>query len=121
MSQERILKALKRLGLSQTEADIYLFLANNGPQKTARIAADLRSKDQQLNVNLEKLRTIGVVNSTRDHSALFYALPFEKTLEILVKETLKRAQTVEQKKGKLLSEWRNLIEESETSKSVHKC
>ncbi len=114
MSQERILKALKSLGLSQVEADVYLFLANNGPQKTTKIMADLKLQEQQISDSLEKLTNRGVINFTREHSALFYALPFEKALEVLVEKHLDRAQAVERKKGMLLSEWKNLTTDSTT-------
>ncbi len=112
MSQERILNALKSLGLSQIEADVYLFLANNGPQKTTKIMADLKLQEQQISDSLERLTNRGVINLTQEHSALFYALPFEKALEILVKERLKRAQTIEEKKSRILSEWKDMIADS---------
>ena len=38
MSHERVLKALMSLGLSRTDAEVYVFLATKGPQKARNIA-----------------------------------------------------------------------------------
>lgn len=76
-----MLKALRNLGLSQTDAEVYIFLANEGPQKTEKIAEELKLQEQSLYQSLESLRNKGVVNSTHEYSAFFYALPFDKALE----------------------------------------
>ena len=111
MSQQRVLKALINLGLSQIDADVYVFLANSGPQKTEKIAEELQLQEQTLYHSLENLANKGVVNSTHEHLALFYALPFDKALEILVKEQLKQAQVMEQNKDEILSKWKNMTKD----------
>lgn len=104
-----MLKALTSLGLSEMDANVYTFLAINGPQKTANIAEELRLQQQPLYQTLENLQSKGVVNSTREHSTLFYALPFDRALELLIDAYLKDALSLEQDKNELLSKWRALI------------
>src|SRR4030066_1555577 len=100
------------LGLSQIDAQVYVFLANKGPQKKEKIAEELKLQELPIYQSLESLRSKGVVNSTHEHSVLFYALPFNKALEQLVKEHLKEAQVVEQNKDEILSKLHTVVKDS---------
>jgi len=112
LSQQRVLKALKNLGLSQTDAEVYIFLANRGPQNTENLAGALKLHEETLFHSLESLRVKGVVNSTNRHAALFYALPFDKALELLVKEHSKQAQVIEANKDEILCKWKKMAKGS---------
>ena len=100
------------LGLSQIDAQVYVFLANKGPQKTEKIAEELKLKELRIYHSLDSLKSKGVVKSTHEDSVLFYALPLNKALEKLVKEHLKEAQVVEQNKDEILSKWKTIIKDS---------
>jgi sugar-specific transcriptional regulator TrmB len=109
MSHERVLKALVGLGLSEMEAEVYVFLAKTGPQKATSIAAALKMYEQQLSRSLKSLREKGIVNATLEHPSQFSAIPFDKALDLLVKAHLEETQSIEQNKEEILSQWHSMI------------
>ncbi len=112
MSQQRILKALTSLGLSQIDAEVYLYLASKGPQRTERIAEELNLQNSTLNDILQSLTAKGIVNSIDERVHLFYSLPFHEALELLVVERLEKAKVVEQNRNEILTKWKNLLQNS---------
>jgi sugar-specific transcriptional regulator TrmB len=111
LSQKRILKALASLGLSQVEAEVYVHLAEKGPQKTQIIMQELNLQEPSLNNILESLMIKRLVYSTDKNFHMNHALPFDKALELLVSEHLKKAKIVEQNKDEILSKWQSLLKE----------
>jgi sugar-specific transcriptional regulator TrmB len=97
------------LGLSQRDAEVYVFLAKEGPQKARNIAEALKVYKQQLYCSLKNLRDKSIVNATLKHPAEFSAIPFDKALDLLVKAHLKETQSIEQDKEEILSQWRSMI------------
>jgi len=97
------------LGLSQIDAQVYVFLAKKGPQRAENIGDALKLQEQLLFQSLESLQRKGVVNSAIASSALFFALPFDKALELLVKAHLKETQNIEQNKDEILSRWKSMV------------
>ena len=97
------------------DANVYIFLAIKGPKKTENIAEELKLQQQLLHQTLESLQSKGVVNSTREHSALFYALPFDNALELLIDSYLRDAHSIEQDKNEILSKWHTMIKENKRS------
>jgi sugar-specific transcriptional regulator TrmB len=104
-----VLKALVKLGLSQTDAEVYVFLATKGPQKAREVANALKMHKRQLYRSLKKLQNKGIVSSTAEHPARFSAVPFEKVLDLLLKAKLGEAQRIEQNKEEILSKWQSMI------------
>ena len=115
MSLERVLKALTKLGLSQREAEVYVYLATKGPQKAGNIAETLKLNKQHLCSILKSLQNKRIVNVTREYSAQFSALPFETALDILAEAKRKEAQSIEENKEEILSHWRSMTPRNATS------
>ena len=111
MSLERIFKALLRLGLSQTDARVYIHLATKGPAKARIISYDLKMNKQQLYRSLKNLKIKNIIKSNLEHPALFIAVPFENALKILIKIKEEQAGKIEEKKDGLLSIWESITEE----------
>ena len=111
MSHERVLKALVKLGLSESEAEVYVFLAKTGPQKGKNIAEALKLYKQQLYRSLKRLQTKELVSATLERPSQFSAIPFDKALDLLVKAHLKEARDVEQDKEEILSQWHVMLKE----------
>jgi sugar-specific transcriptional regulator TrmB len=97
------------LGLSRKEAEIYVYLATNGPREAENIAENLRLNRQQVSSSLKSLQKRKIVISTLDHSTQFSALSFRKTMTLLVKAKKEGAQHIEQNKEELLSEWHSMV------------
>lgn len=109
MSLERVLKALTKLGLSQREAEVYIYLATKGPQKAGNIAETLNLNKQYLCFTLKSLKNKRVVNATLEYSAQFSALPFKKALDLLAETRRKEAQHIEENKEEIIANWRSMI------------
>ena len=106
MSLERIFKALQKLGFSETDVRVYIFLATNEPNIARNIADALKINKQQIYLSLKRLQAKEIVNSTNEHPATFSALPFEKALDKLINVKTEEVQNIEQNKEELLAAWR---------------
>jgi sugar-specific transcriptional regulator TrmB len=115
MSMERVLNALTKLGLTQREAKVYIYLASKGPQRAENIAETLHLNKQQLYFTLKCLQNKRIVNAAREYSAQFSALPFETALDLLAEAQRKEAQRIEENKEEILAHWRNVIPRNATS------
>jgi predicted DNA-binding transcriptional regulator len=117
LSQERVIRALVGLGLSQTDAQIYIYLATMGPKKIEDIMKELQLQDHLLRTSLENLRNKKIVNPTLEHSIFFQALPFEKALELLVQANMVTTRNIERNKAKILSKWETIIKYDKSTNS----
>jgi sugar-specific transcriptional regulator TrmB len=108
VSLERVLKALSKLGLTQREAEVYVYLATKGPQKAGNIAETLKLSKQYLCSTLKSLQNKRIINVTLKYSAQFNALPFETALDLLAEAQRKEAQHIEENKEEILSHWRSM-------------
>ena len=102
-SLKRIIKALIRLGLSRLEAEVYFYIANNGPQKAVSLAKDLNVNKSTIYASLRNLQTKELVTKDR---TMFSALPFEEALELLIKMNKEQTRFLHESKKELLSSWR---------------
>ena len=73
MNHQRVLSALVKLGLSTTDAQVYIHLAIEGPQKASNIAETLNLQEQQLYKVLENLKNKGIIDYTFENITLFFA------------------------------------------------
>jgi sugar-specific transcriptional regulator TrmB len=115
LSEETVLNTLVSFGLSQIEAQIYIFLAKKGAQKGRDIRKALKITKQQLYPSLRNLQNKGIVSSTIEHPARFSALPFEKVLDLFIEAKVEETQRLQQSKDEILSKWQTFdIAETDT-------
>ena len=108
MSQEQILKTLTGFGLTQTEAEVYVFLAKKGAQKGIDIRKSLKLTKEQLYSSLRNMKSKGIISSTLEHPARFSALPFEKVLDLFIKAQMEETRRLQKSKEEILSNWQSL-------------
>jgi len=111
LSLKQVLETLADFKLRPSDANIYVFLAKNGPHKGKDLCSALNMPKHRLYQCLRKLEDSGVVNATPERPALFSAVPLEKVLDILVKKKLEEAQRTQQSRDEALSHWQALINE----------
>ncbi len=111
MNPHRVLNALVRLGLSKTDAKVYIYLASGGPQDVENIAEALRIQKDLLRKALENLKNKRIVTFASEQSTLFFALPFNKALDLLVKKQVKEMREIEMNKDKVLSKWNAILKD----------
>jgi len=85
LSLERVFKALVSLGLSETDARVYIFLALKDPKKAGSIVGSLKINKQQIILGLKNLQNKGIITPIPEKQNAFSAIPFEEALELLIK------------------------------------
>lgn len=95
-------------GLTQIEADIYVFLAKKGTKKGLDIRNALKLTKEQIYTSLKNMKIKGIISSTIEHPARFNALPFEKVLDLFIKTKMEETQRLQQTKDEILANWENL-------------
>jgi sugar-specific transcriptional regulator TrmB len=103
-----MIKTLISLGLSQMDAEVYVFLSTSGPQNGRSIAAALKLYKQQLYRSLKRLQIKGVVNSSHRHPAVFSAISFERVLDLILVVKKEEADILQESREELLSRWRDI-------------
>lgn len=102
------------LGLSQREAEVYVYLASNGPQKAGNIAETLKLNKQHLQFTLKGLQNKRIIKATLKYSVQFSALPFEKALDLLAEAKRKETQRIEENKDELIAHWLSMIQRNDS-------
>ncbi len=115
MSLERIFKALVSLGLSQTDARVYIYLATKGPKKARDIINNLTINKRQIYRSLKRLQNKAVIIANDEHPAEFSALPFEEVLDLLIKIKKEQAQAVHETKKEILSSWLTMMKKTSSN------
>ena len=112
MSKEWTLKTLESLGLKHLDAEVYVYLAQNDPQKARDITEALETYKRQLYRSLKNLQHKGMVSASQERPARFSAVSFDKVLNLFIKANMEEAQRVEENKEQILSMWRSKILET---------
>jgi sugar-specific transcriptional regulator TrmB len=103
-----MLKTLVNLGFTETDAQVYVYLATEGPRKASDIAEALRIYKRQLYRRLKGLQSKGIINASSEYPARFSAVLFERVLDLLIQAKKEQQQALQESKEELLSTWRTL-------------
>ena len=111
LSLERVITAIMGLGLSEFDAQVYVFLALNGPQNAKQIITMMKQSKQQIYRSLKRLEKNNVVLASREFPAVFSADSFEKVLDLLSIKKEGQAEALEKLRTDLLNSWQRIIAE----------
>jgi sugar-specific transcriptional regulator TrmB len=111
-----VLETLVSFGLNQLDAKVYVFLAKNGPHKGKDLCNALTMPKHQIYQCLRNLEDKGIVSANSERPALFFAVSFERALDLLVKAKLEEAQHTQQDKDEALSYWKFMIDAESNQK-----
>jgi sugar-specific transcriptional regulator TrmB len=103
LGEETIKKVLKNSGLTEKEAEVYIFLAKREALKSGEIAKLMKKDKAQVFRILKSLQTKGLVESTLEFPTRFTAVPFEIVLESSIKAKQEEVAFIEKAKKDLLS------------------
>ena len=104
-----MLKTLESLGLRRLEAEVYVYLTQNDPQKAQEIAQALETYWRQLYRSLKILQRQGMVNASQERPARFSAVAFDKVLDHFIEANREEALSIEENREQILSIWRTKI------------
>ena len=108
MSKRIIKKALKDFGLTEKEAEIYIFLAKHGVLTGGEISKQTKMHRPIVYRILKSLQKKGVVESTLESPIRFSSVPFEKVLDENIRVKYEEATLLEKAKNGLLSDWKKV-------------
>lgn len=103
MSLERIQRALKNLGLTNIEAEIYVHIARNGPQTVIELDNALNYSKNQIYRSLKTITAKKLINKTEK---TYSALPFKEALELLIRREKEKTEFMNESKKELLINWK---------------
>jgi sugar-specific transcriptional regulator TrmB len=110
LSIETIHQTLVKLGFTETEAKVYVQLAKEGSQGSRDIAKGLNLNTRQIYNNLKKMQVKGFIENVNKCQNTFSAVPFEKVLDMLIKEDLEKAKYVMKNMRELLVSWSSMTD-----------
>jgi sugar-specific transcriptional regulator TrmB len=116
MSEKRIIKALKGLGLSNIDTKVYIFIAKEGPHRMEKIALALNLPEEKVDRSLKELQSISIVKASIDRPLDFMALPFEEVIDLFIEVKKEQAKVMQESREELLSSWKKAIKK-ETANS----
>jgi sugar-specific transcriptional regulator TrmB len=112
LSLERVFKALVSLGLSEIDARVYIYFALKGSENSKTIVKDLKINQQQILQSLKNLQKKDIISQDKKNKTRFIALPFEKTLKLLIRKEKEQTKTFQEN---LLQKWNTLIKKNSTN------
>ena len=109
MTLERILDKLLKMGFTENEARIYIYLAKEGPCEAEELATTLKLTRPELNHCLNSLKAKCIITSVRQRPPLFYAVSFKKLLELYMRGNREQVKMLQENKKHLLTIWKTMI------------
>ena len=108
MGTEKVQKVLKSLGLTEKEAELYIFLAKHDALRSGEIAKSIRTHRVEVYRMLKSLQTKGVIEATLEAPKRFTAVPLETVLDSFIKAKREETAAMEDTKQNVLNEWKNI-------------
>ncbi len=108
LSEEPVRSILKDIGLSEKEAEIYIFLAKHTALRSGEIAKLTKIDKAEVYRVLTNLQTKGLVEKTLEAPTRFTSTPFERAIDSFIKYKRNEATLVEKTKHELIKDWNNI-------------
>lgn len=96
---ELAIKTLGKIGLTENEAQIYIYLARRGPCSERQLARAIGLTALQLVDRLQSLKDKGFVTSIESTCNVFSAVPLERILDSLEKSKLEEIKRLKRTKS----------------------
>ena len=106
------MNALRNLGFSPIDTQVYALLAKDGPHELREIALALNLQARKVSRSLKDLQSMRVVKATFKYPQEFVAVPFEEAIELLIEAKKEQARAIQQAKDELLSSWREVTKDN---------
>jgi len=97
---------LNKLGLTENESKVYLYLNKTGSKKAKEIAQNQKIPRTQTYHLLTTLQNKGIVVIISGRITKFVGIEFEKVLDILINNKLKRIEELQIMRSELTELWK---------------
>lgn len=109
VTEGEIVSVLRDFGLTEKEAEVYLFLAKTGVQRAGEVSKRLKMHKAQVYRILEVLQSRGLAEATLEFPARFVPISFEHFLDMTIRAKREETFQLETRKSKLLTRWRSIM------------
>ena len=116
---DSLLTSLLEFGLTQNQAKVYLFLSKNTSKSAPDISKSLKIARTETYHLLNGLQSKGITIAAFGKPTKFQAVPFDKSINILVNNERSRIDELEKQTLYMISQW-NLIPDTETAEALIK-
>jgi sugar-specific transcriptional regulator TrmB len=108
MGTEKVRKALKNIGLTEKEAELYIYLAKHYALRSGEIAKGIQTHRVEIYRMLKSMQTKGLIEVTLESPRRFIAVPLEMVLDSFIKTKRQETILMEKTKQSVLNEWKNI-------------
>jgi sugar-specific transcriptional regulator TrmB len=108
LTETKVRGVLRDFGVTEKEAEIYIFLAKHGALKGGEISKRAKTHKALVYRILSSLQTKGLVIPTLESPARFTAVNFETVIDLNIKVRREEVALLENTKKELLSYWKNI-------------
>jgi sugar-specific transcriptional regulator TrmB len=112
LSFKRALATLKRLGLTNREAQVYLYLSRRGPLEKDELVSGLKLPKTHICLIINKLISKRMVRAASDCSIVYTATSMEIVLDEFIETSKDQIKALQENRDKLLSAWNLKMENS---------
>jgi len=116
---DSLLTSLLEFGLTQNQARVYLFLSKNTSKSAPEISKCLKIPRTETYHLLNGLQSKGITIAAFGKPTKFQAVPFDKSINILVSNERTRLDELEKQSLYMISQW-NMIPDTETNDALIK-
>ena len=99
-------KILMKLGLTENESKVYMYLNINGSKKAKEISRDQKIPRTETYHLLNSLDKKGLIKQVSERITIFEGIEFEKVLDILMSMELKRIEELQLMRNELNELWK---------------
>lgn len=110
VTEEKIREVLRDFGVTEKEAEIYLFMAKHGVLRGGEISRRSKTHKALIYRILANLQKKGLVTLTLEAPVRFMAVNFETVIDLNIKAKREEAALLENAKKELLGYWKNISE-----------
>jgi sugar-specific transcriptional regulator TrmB len=103
------MKALKGLGLTQVDTQVYILLAKEGPYRMQEVALALKLSEENVDRSLKELQKLSIVKASIERPLNFVAMPLEEVIDLFIEVKKEQAKTMQDSREELLSNWKKTI------------
>ncbi len=97
---------LMKLGLTQNESEVYIYLNERGSKKAKEIAQNQKIHRTQAYHLLTALQNKGMITVISDRITKFEGIEFEQVLDILINNELKKIEKIQLMRSELNELWK---------------
>jgi CBS domain-containing protein/sugar-specific transcriptional regulator TrmB len=109
VTETEIISVLRDFGLTEKEAEVYLFLAKTGAQRAGEVSKRLKMHKAEVYRILEVLKSRALTEETLEFPARFVPVTFEHFLDMTIRAKREEAFNLEARKTKLLARWQSIV------------